>query len=120
MPKVIHFEIPAKDTERTVKFYQKVFGWQVNKYGPMDYWLVKAGDDKETGINGAISGESSFRGTINTISVPSYEDAAKKIVEAGGKVLSPKTAVPGIGYMSYCKDPEGNVFGIMQTDSSAK
>ena len=120
MPKVIHFEIFAKDSERAVKFYQKVFGWQANKYGTMDYWLVKAGDDKEVGINGAISGVSSFKGTINTISVLSYEAAAKKIVEAGGKILSPKTAVPSIGYMSYCKDTEGNVFGIMQTDSKAK
>ena len=120
MSKVIHFEISAKDSERAVKFYQEVFGWQVNKYCRMDYWLVKAGEEKEMGINGAISGESSFKGTVNTISVPSYEEAAKKIVEAGGKIISPKTAVPGIGYMSYCKDTEGNVFGIMQTDSKAK
>ena len=120
MPKVIHFEISAKDSKRAVKFYQKVFGWQANKYGTMEYWIVKAGEDKEVGINGAISGVSSFKGTINTISVLSYEEAAKKIVEAGGKILSPKTAVPGIGYMSYCKDTEGNVFGIMQIDSKAK
>ena len=103
-----------------ITFYQAVFGWQVNKFGPMDYWLVKAGEDKEIGINGAISGESKFKGTVNTMSVPSYEEAAKKIVEAGGKILSPKTAVPKIGYMSYCKDIEGNVFGIMQTDPNAK
>ena len=61
-----------------------------------------------------------FPATTNTIGVASYEDAVKKIVEAGGKVLMPKMAVPGIGYMTYCKDTEGNVFGIMQTDSSAK
>lgn len=120
MPKIIHFEISAKDSERAVKFYQAVFGWQVSKYGPMDYWLVKAGEDKEMGINGAISGESRFKGTINTISVPSYEEAAKKIVSSGGKILSQKTAVQKIGYMSYCEDTEGNVFGIMQTDPNAK
>jgi predicted enzyme related to lactoylglutathione lyase len=120
MPKVIHFEISAQDTQRAVKFYKDSFGWEINKYGPMDYWLVKAGDDKEIGINGAINGEGNFKGTINTISVRSYEDAVKKIVKAGGKVLSPKNAVPRIGYMSYCQDTEGNVFGIMQTDPSAK
>ena len=120
MPKVIHFEVSAKDSKRAVKFYETVFGWQVNRFGPMDYWLVKAGEDKEMGINGAISGESKFKGTVNTINVKSYEEAAKKIVEAGGKIISPKTAVPGIGYMSYCKDTEENVFGIMQTDPNAK
>ncbi len=86
----------------------------------MDYWLVKAGEDKEIGINGAISGESTFKGTVNTINVSSYEEAAKKVVEAGGKILTPKRAVPRIGYMSYCKDTEGNIFGIMQTDPLAK
>ncbi len=120
MPKVIHFEISAEDATRAKKFYEKVFGWQVNKYGPMDYWLVNAGEDKEIGINGAISGESRFKGTINTISVKSYEDSVKKIIEAGGKIITPKAAVPGIGYMSYCKDTEDNVFGIMQTDPNAK
>jgi predicted enzyme related to lactoylglutathione lyase len=122
VPKVIHFEIPAEDTERAVKFYQKVFGWKFDKYpGPMNYWLVKAGEDKEVGINGAITEKgNNVTATTNTISVASYEDAVKKIVVAGGKVLMPKMAVPGIGYMTYCKDTEGNVFGIMQTDSSAK
>jgi predicted enzyme related to lactoylglutathione lyase len=122
MPKVIHFEIPADDTERAVRFYQKVFGWKFDKYpGPMNYWLIKAGEDKEPGINGAIKQkDSDFPATTNTIGVASFEDAVKKIVEAGGKVLMPKMAVPGVGYMTYCKDTEGNVFGIMQTDSSAK
>jgi predicted enzyme related to lactoylglutathione lyase len=122
VPKVIHFEIPAEETERAVKFYQKVFGWKFDKNpGPMNYWLVKAGEDEEIGINGAIKEkDSDFTATTNTIGVASYEDAVKKIVEAGGKVLMPKMAVPGVGYMTYCKDTEGNVFGIMQTDPSAK
>jgi predicted enzyme related to lactoylglutathione lyase len=120
--KVIHFEIPATDPERTVEFYKKVFGWTAQKYpGPFQYWLLKTGEDNEPGINGAITEKSeTVTATTNTISVPIFEDAAKKIVEAGGKVLMPKTAVPGIGYMAYCKDPEGNTFGIMQMDPNAK
>ena len=123
MPKVIHFEIPAEDTKRAVAFYEKAFGWKINNYGmeEMDYWLVTAGEDKEAGINGAIikRGES-HPATINTVSVTSFEDAVKKIKAAGGKVLGPKMAVPNVGYMTYCKDTEGNAFGIMQTDPNAK
>jgi predicted enzyme related to lactoylglutathione lyase len=121
MPRVVHFEIPADRPERAVKFYKKVFGWKIDKWGPVDYWLVTTGEDKEPGINGAITSKSDFVAvTTNTVGVASYDDAVKKIVEAGGKVLMPKTAVPGIGYMTYCKDTEGNVFGIMQNDPSAK
>ena len=122
LPRVIHFEIAADNPERAVKFYQKVFGWKIEKWaGPVDYWLVTTGENKEPGINGAITEKSDYvTATTNTISVASFEDAVKKIEEAGGKQLMPKTAVPGIGYMTYCKDTEGNVFGIMQNDPSAK
>lgn len=123
MPKVIHFEIPAANTKRAVAFYEKAFGWKFSKYGGegMDYWLATTGEDKEPGINGAISIKSETHPTtINTISVPSFEDAAKKIKAAGGEILGPKMTVPSVGYMAYCKDTEGNLFGIMQMDPKAK
>ena len=123
MPKVIHFEIPADDANRAVAFYHKVFGWKIDKFGSPDfnYFLVTTGDDKEPGINGAITEKSETNSaTTNTISVPSFEEAAKSIVAAGGKVLTSKMPVPGVGYMAYCKDTEGNVFGIMQMDPNAK
>jgi predicted enzyme related to lactoylglutathione lyase len=41
------------------------------------------------------------------------------VTAAGGKVLLPKTAVPGIGWLAYCADTEGNAFGMMQSDESA-
>jgi predicted enzyme related to lactoylglutathione lyase len=57
--------------------------------------------------------------TENTIDVPSVDEFAKKVTEQGGKVVVPKMAIPGVGYMAYCMDTEGNVFGIMHEDSSA-
>ena len=123
MPKIIHFEIPAEDTKRAVTFYEKAFGWKFNEYDgeEMDYWLATAGEDKEPGINGAISEkDETHPTTINTISVPSFEDAVKKISAAGGEILGPKMTVLSVGYMAYCKDTEGNIFGIMQTDPKAE
>jgi len=123
MPKVIHFEIPATDPKRAVAFYEKAFGWKISRFGQeeMDYWLVIAGEDAEPGINGAIAKKDEVHPTtVNTLSVASFEEAAKKIQAAGGEVLGPKMAVQGVGYMSYCKDTEGNLFGIMQMDPNAK
>ena len=123
MPKVIHFEIPATDTKRAVAFYEKAFGWKISRFGQeeMDYWLVTAGEDAESGINGAIAKKDEVHPTtVNTLSVASFEEAAKKIKEAGGEVLGPKMAVQGVGYMSYCRDTEGNLLGIMQMDPNAK
>jgi uncharacterized protein len=123
MPRVIHFEIPADNTERAANFYRKAFGWKIEKYpgGSMDYWLVSTGEDKEPGINGAIAEkDQTHPTTINTVSVQSYDEALKKINEAGGEALTPKMTVPAVGYMAYCKDTEGNIFGIMQMDPNAK
>lgn len=122
MPRVIHFEVNADDPERAAKFYEKAFGWKTKKWeGPVDYWLVKTGEDKELGIDGAIMRRMDKKvTTCNTVGVPSVDLFLKKIVKAGGKVVQKKTTIPSVGYMAYCADTEGNVFGIMQDDSSAK
>ena len=120
MPRVIHFEIPADNPERAVTFYEKVFGWNINKWeGPADYWLAMTGPDDVPGINGAITPRD-HRVTTNSIDVPSVDEFTTKIVEAGGSVVMPKSPVPGIGYLAYCMDTEGNVFGIIEADPSAR
>ncbi|XES78658.1 MAG: VOC family protein [Candidatus Bathyarchaeia archaeon] len=122
MSRVIHFEIPAANPEKMIAFYTRVFGWKIDKWnGPVNYWLITTGDDAEPGINGAIAEKSeTVQATTNTINVASFEEAIQKVTEAGGQVLMPKMAVPGVGYMTYCKDPEGNVFGVMQSYPQAK
>jgi predicted enzyme related to lactoylglutathione lyase len=52
--------------------------------------------------------------------VPSVDEYTKKVKANGGKIIRPKLAVPGVGWMAYFKDPEGNVWGMMQTDKSAR
>ena len=122
MGRVVHFEIPAGDTKRAVDFYGKAFGWKFEKWpGPMEYWLVSTGDAAAPGINGGLlpSG-SAVKSTTNTIQVDSVDAAAAAVKSAGGKQLSPKNAIPGVGYFAYCEDTEGNVFGVMQNDTNAK
>ena len=122
MGRVVHFEIPAGDTKRAVAFYGKAFGWKFEKWpGPMEYWLVSTGDAAAPGINGGLlpSG-STVKSTTNTIQVDSVDAAVASVKSAGGKQLSPKNAIPGVGYFAYCEDTEGNVFGVMQNDANAK
>jgi len=122
MPRVVHFELPADDPQRAATFYEKAFGWTITKWeGPFDYWLVTTGSDDELGINGAITPRMMpEQVTTDTIGVESVDDSLKKIVEAGGTITQPKQAVPGIGYVAYCTDTEGNLFGVIQPDMSGK
>lgn len=122
MPRPVHFDIAADDPGRAMKFYKSVFGWKFEKWdGPMDYWMAMTGGDSEPGINGGISkrGDTGMP-NMNTIGVNSVDQFSKKVQEGGGRVMMPKTPIPGIGWFATCQDTEGNVFGIMESDPKAK
>jgi uncharacterized protein len=122
MSRVTHFEIPAAEPDRAAAFYGKVFGWKFDKWpGPMEYWMVVTGKEGEPGINGGMMKKpGGIASTTNTIGVVSVDDAIAAVLKAGGKSIMPKTPIPTVGYFAYCEDTEGNVFGVMQPDSSAK
>ncbi len=121
MPRVAHFEIPADEPERAVRFYESVFGWKIRKWeGPMEYWLVTTGEAPEPGINGGIERRSEGDVTRNVVDVADVDEYVRKAEAAGGKVVKPKTALPGVGWYAYCADTEGNVFCMMQEDPQAK
>jgi predicted enzyme related to lactoylglutathione lyase len=120
MGRVVHFEIYADDPQRAAGFYGGVFGWQVAKWdGPVDYWMVTTGAEGEAGINGGITPRWNQERTVNTVDVDSLDDMVAKVEQAGGRVVAPKRAVPGVGWLAYCVDTEGNTFGLMETDESA-
>ena len=56
---------------------------------------------------------------VCTVDVPALDDYLKKAQARGGAVAVPKMPIPGIGWLAYCKDTEGNVFGMMQSDPKA-
>jgi uncharacterized protein len=122
MSRVIHFEIPANDPERTASFYKQAFGWKIEKWpGPMEYWMVKTGPEGAPGINGGLlRKQGPVVATTNTIGVESVDAAVTAVTNAGGKLVMAKTAIPTVGYFAYCQDPEGNLFGVMQADADAK
>ena len=115
MAKVVHFEIPAEDPERAAKFYEDVFGWEIQRWeGPFDYWLATTGPEDEPGIHGAIMTREMGETVRNTIQVDSLEEVQKRIEEKGGKMLTERGDIPGVGSMAAFQDPEGNVFVIME------
>ena len=121
MSRIIHFEIPADDPERAAAFYKKAFGWKIEKWpGPTDYWLVTTGPEGTPGINGGMMKKGPVTTTTNTIGVESVDKAVETVKVAGGKLVTPKTPIPGVGYFAYLEDTEGNLFGVMQADASAK
>jgi len=121
MARVVHFDISAKDPKSLVPFYESIFGWTFEKWdGPMEYWLITTGPASEPGINGGLGLRQSDSSTVNTLDVPDVDAALEQVKAHGGQVLQEKGPIPGVGWFAQFADPEGNQFGLMQSDESAR
>lgn len=127
MPRVVHFEIHADDPDRAIAFYKALFGWKMTKWGgPMDYYMIDTGEG--VGINGGLVRRMGPRPTegqavnayVCTVNVLNVDDYFAKALANGGTVALPKMPIPGVGWLAYVKDTEGNILGIMQNDPAAK
>jgi predicted enzyme related to lactoylglutathione lyase len=128
MPRVAHFEIHASEPAKLAEWYRELFGWKMQHLAHLDYWLVDTSEGQEPGINGGIlkrQGPKPVDGqAVNafmcTVSVPSLDSYFARAQKMGGSVALPKMAIPGVGYVAYVKDPDGNIFGLHQADANAK
>jgi len=122
MPRPIHFEIPAENPQRAIDFYTKVFGWKFSKWdGPMDYWIISTGQAPEPGIDGGLMPRRDpNQPCVNTIGVTDLDESIASVLASGGAIALPKMPVPAVGWLAYCKDTEGHIFGMMQPDAAAK
>lgn len=126
MPRVIHFEIHAEQPERCAQFYQQLFDWRFDRWGgEQEYWLITTGPDSQPGINGGmvrrrgpIDG-SAVIAFVCTVDVADVDAMALKAGSLGGQVVVPKMPIPGVGWLVYIKDSEGNIVGMMQADNNA-
>lgn len=126
MPRVIHFEIQADEPERAIHFYTELFAWEFTQWeGGPQYWLIATGPANHPGINGGLVPRRlpeqghAIHAYVCTVDVPSVDDAAAKVEMLGGSIAVPKMPVPGVGWLAYAKDTEGNIFGMMQADPTA-
>lgn len=117
--RVVHFEIGAEDPAELSEFYKKTFGWEINEWGDSKYFMVGTEEDRAVGtINGGIMKRYQNEKTINTIEVKNLDIAISSVEANGGKVVKPIAEMPmgpeDIMRWSYCEDPQGNTFGLMQ------
>jgi predicted enzyme related to lactoylglutathione lyase len=115
--RVVHFEIPIDDAERASAFYRSVFGWDVAKWGPIDYWTMTTGAEPGPGAEGALTPRTeATEGVAVYVGVDDIEDALVRITRAGGTPLTEKMPIPTMGWTAQFRDPEGNLIGLFQSD----
>jgi predicted enzyme related to lactoylglutathione lyase len=114
---IVHFEIPADDVQRAKKFYEEAFGWKITDPFKMNYFFVETRGPGEPGINGGLMPRKSpDQPFMNYLDVDSIDTFCKKVEDAGGVVVLPKTEIgPGMGWIAAFKDTEGNMLGFHES-----
>lgn len=126
----VHFEIHASDPAAIRAFYQSVLGWRFQQWGDNPYWVVITGDgDPMAGVphsqpgvdggllprDGALPEEGQpVNAFVITVEVPDCDGYVDKVVAAGGSVAVAANDVPGVGRLAYVRDPDGNLFGMLE------
>ena len=125
MNSVVHFEMPYDKRERVAKFYESAFGWQTQMLGENmgNYVLATTTETDENGPKnpGAINGgffpkkpDWPAQYPAIVIAVGDIKESAKKVTDAGGKVLGEPMEIPGVGQYVSFTDTEGNRVSMLQ------
>jgi predicted enzyme related to lactoylglutathione lyase len=127
MPRVVHFEIHASQPQLLIDYYTALFGWKIERWGPIEYWTIETGPADQPGINGGLvprqgaapSAMQPVGAFVCTVEVTVLDESVDRAVALGGSLALPKMPIPSVGWLAYIKDPDGNILGLMQTDPKA-
>jgi len=116
--KIVHIEIPAGDTQRAMKFWGELAGWQFKNYaegqeGAPEYNMFEG--EPGGGLYPSSDGEKGITVYFETDDIDAERE---RIGELGGNV-DDKMPVPNMGWFAQGTDTEGNKFAVWQADDSA-
>jgi uncharacterized protein len=120
---VSFFSIHADDIDRARQFYEGVFQWRFEPWGPPGFYLIHTGDDRNPGIMGALQKRrepltgTGMRGFECSISVDDIDETIRAVQARGGTIAMAKFHIPTVGTGCYFHDPEGNLAGAMQYEA---
>ena len=88
---VAAFAIHADDVARARRFYEAVFGWKFEPWGPPDFYLIHTGDERQPGVQGlmhkrqqpkGVGGPNCFECTISVDDVDAIADRGEESTAA--------------------------------------
>ena len=111
------FEIPVRDMERAIGFYEGVFGFEMERHKMQELdmaWFPWK--ESAMGAPGSLVYNEKFyqpqeNGVLIYLTTPSGDlnTDIEKIIQSGGKVIVPRTRISEEhGYMCVFLDSEGN------------
>ncbi len=111
---VAHFAIHADDLARARAFYENVFGWKFEEWGPPDFFLIQTGVGEDQGLRGSLQKRmepingNGMIGYECSISVADVKAIGVAIEKHGGRICAKEMEIPTVGRLIKFSDPEGN------------
>ena len=98
---ITHIEFPADDTARAQRFYKELFGWDFQTIpGFENYFMFSTGASEQSGGAVGLRGQSTGEKLRIYVTVDSLDETLPKVDGLGGKVVTPKSEIPGQGRFS--------------------
>jgi hypothetical protein len=124
MGQVAHFSINAGDLDKARAFYENVFGWTFQAWGPPGFYMIEMGPGlPAAGLRASLQQRReivpgvAMKGFECTIAVDDIQATSKAVEANGGKVAMPICELAGIGQLLFFEDPDGNIAGAMQYEA---
>jgi len=103
-----YIELPASDIEGSKRFYNAVFGWKFEDYGP-EYTSFH--DGRLAGGFNAHATASGNKGILLVIYSSDLDAAQQRIRGAGGAIVKDTFSFPG-GRRFHFTDPNGHELAV--------
>ena len=108
---VVHIEIPAADLQVAGKFYQDLFGWEIQQIPEMNYATWASGPGEGGGFN-PLSHDVRPNEVLIYINSEDIEADLKKAASLGATVIQTKMEIPNVGWFGIFKDLTGNSIAL--------
>jgi uncharacterized protein len=123
---VAHFAINAGDVPRARGFYESVFGWKFQAWGPPGFFMIDTGTAPAVApLMGSLQQRReivpgvAMHGFECTISVADIQATLAAVKGSGGEIVMDLCTIAGVGHLFFFRDTEGNIAGAMQYDAGA-
>ncbi len=112
--KLAHFAIEADNVERARGFYETVFRWRFEPWGPPNFYLIH-----NAGVHGALQQRSEpvptgRKGFDLSFAIDDIDASSKAIVAAGGTLIGERHSIPTVGTLLRFADTESNEAFVIQ------
>lgn len=111
---LVQVEIPVRDPEASLRFYEEAFGWQRVPLELENYWVLAVGDDAPFGVSLVLSHDAPGKGPVLYFATAEPDKTITRVRAAGGSVRFGPKKLPGYGVIYQVVAPDGNVFGLFQ------